>query len=105
MKNYTASTQKTFRISDEKMRKLLQKHFDNSDIKKLGKVPLWIFIVLLSEILTMAVFGAEPFVHYKGHIIVATIFIIWFAYDCCKSWKIKRLAIERFIIDLIEESE
>jgi hypothetical protein len=92
------------RITLSKLKSLLEKHFDNPKIKKLGQVPLWIFIVLLFEIMGLLFFRNNPFIPYM-YIIFSTTLILWFSWDCYKYSKIRELAICEFIIELSENSE
>lgn len=57
MTNYKTSINKNFRISEEKIRELLKKYFGYEK----RNVPLWIFIVVLFEIMVMAPLGALCF--------------------------------------------
>ena len=92
---------RTIQIPEERFREILKKYFESDEIKRFGKIPLWIFIVLLSEIITMAFFGAEPFVHYKMHIIFATVCLIWFVWDTLRSMRIRQQAIAEIMIEFL----
>lgn len=93
MTNYEPSGTRIIEIPEKELGIILKKYFEVDDIKRLVKIPRWIFTVLLFEIMTIAVFGADAFVHYKAHLMFAIIFIIWFVWDTLRSMSIRQKAI------------
>lgn len=85
MTNYEPSGTRIIEIPEKELGIILKKYFGVDDRKRLVKIPRWIFTVLLFEIMTIAVFGADAFVHYKAHLMFAIIFIIWFVWDALRS--------------------
>lgn len=88
-----------FKMPEYQLESLLYNHFVHN--QPFLKIPyIWLFIVLIVEIIIMGVFGADTFVKYKGHLFFGFLFISGFITASYTSWRVRKKRIDDFINEL-----